>query len=159
MYPLVRSRIDAIQTVLEKRVHITDQAALLAYDQQGPDAAIEYVTQFSVDAGNMLHETWMDFYGQLFVQFRDFYTIVPVPDEPSCGCQAHEPGLSEAMKDRIVRDTGDHYRVMEYYYEQYGGEAKVAEPTVVDGESGKDRIIPLLKASSATPAMEELKEQ
>ena len=71
------------------------------------------ITSFSENVGNELHQVWMDFYGELFVRFRDFYTIVKKKDEPVCGCEAKEPGLSNATKERIVRETGDHYRVAE----------------------------------------------
>jgi len=81
------------------------------YHDKGVDAAVKYVTLVSVNAGNKLHSTWMQFYGELFVTYRDFYTIVPNPEAPGCGCDAIEPGLSPETQRRIVQETGDHYKV------------------------------------------------
>jgi hypothetical protein len=62
--------------------------------------------------GRALHGKWLQFYGELFVRFRDYYTIVEQPGEPVCGCRAQEPGMSAQVQDRIVRETGDRYRVL-----------------------------------------------
>ena len=132
MYPLLRSKIDEVQREMGNMTELVDQNATDIYQKLGPEAAVAYVTKFGVDAGNSLHRQWMDFYGELFVQFRDFYIITRKPDEPSCGCHAREPGLSEAMKNRIVRDTGEHYRVME---------EEVAKPRVIHGESVESDLI------------------
>jgi hypothetical protein len=55
---------------------------------------------------------WFEFYGELFVTFRDFYTILAKENSPGCGCQAIEPGLSSETKARVVKETGNHYKVM-----------------------------------------------
>jgi hypothetical protein len=75
------------------------------------DAAVESVTQHSVLAGRKLHQQWIDFYGELFVRFRDFSTVVPKEGNTRCGCEVQEPGLSEVTKRRIVMDTGSHYEI------------------------------------------------
>ena len=111
IYPVVRHKIESIQDELEQLVAIVDVRALQVYENQGTQKAVDYVTHFTVNTGQKLHQTWLDFYGQLFVQFRDMYTIVPKPGNPLCGCEANEPGLSEATKRRIIQETGDHYKV------------------------------------------------
>jgi hypothetical protein len=126
VYPILRNKIDELQSDLLQKVAIADQRAIKAFGEESEEKAVAYVTLFSVNAGNTVHRTWMDFYGELFVQFRDFYTITAKADDPACGCEAKERGLSEAMKRRIVDETGDHYRVIE---------DENAIP-VVSGESG-----------------------
>lgn len=112
IYPILRQKIDQLQSELAQKVAIADERAMTAYDEDGVDAAVSYVTSFSYDVGNTVHQLWMDFYGELFVQFRDFYTIVPKEGDALCGCEAKEPGLSEIAKKRIVEETGDHYKVV-----------------------------------------------
>jgi dipeptidase len=112
VYPILRHKIDQMQSDLLQKVAIVDERAMKAYDEEGVEAAVSYVSNFSWNAGNTVHRLWMEFYGDLFVQFRDFYTIVPKEGDPLCGCEAKEPGLSEAMKKRIVDETGDHYKVV-----------------------------------------------
>ena len=74
-------------------------------------AAVQAVTKFSVSAGETLHEEWLEFYGDLFVRFRDFVTIVPNPENTRCGCDVKEAGFTDASKERIVRETGTHYQI------------------------------------------------
>jgi dipeptidase len=113
VYPVVRAKIDALQAGLLQQTAAVDRAALRLYRDMGPDAAVAHVTEFGRSTGEALHRAWMQFYGELFVRFRDGYTIVPSPGEPVCGCRAREPGMSEAVRARIVRETGDQYRVVE----------------------------------------------
>jgi Peptidase family C69 len=117
-YPVLQEKLHTLQKDLMNQVAIADERALQAYynsdDKDGPVRAVEFVTLFTVNAGNTVHRVWQDFYGQLFVRFRDFYTILPQPDDPACGCQANEPGLSEVMKKRIVEGrNGAHYKMIE----------------------------------------------
>ena len=146
-YPVLQEKLDALQNDLMAKVAIVDQRALQAYHDHGPDKAVDFVTLFTVNAGNMVHRVWQEFYGQLFVQFRDFYTILPSPENPACGCQADEPGLSNAMKKRIVEETGEHYRVIEENIGT-GGNAGKDSPKSLLGERG--RPTSLQEIASAT---------
>jgi dipeptidase len=112
IYPVVRRKIEALQLDFEKKVSMVDQRAVELYNEKGVDEAVKYLTLFSVNAGNKLHEMWFEFYGELFVTFRDFYTILAKENSPGCGCQAIEPGLSSETKARVVKETGNHYKVM-----------------------------------------------
>jgi hypothetical protein len=111
VYPLLRQRIDELQVELLQYVVLADENAIEEYGTNGVEATTRYVTQFSVDKGNEVHGRWFDLYGELFVRFRDYYTIVALQNDPLCGCEAKEPGLSEAVKKRIVDETGDRYKV------------------------------------------------
>jgi hypothetical protein len=112
-YPFVRKRIDEIHAKFANQVKEVDNTALAMYHDNSPLAAVEMVTEFSVLAGDKLHEEWLDFYGELFARFRDFSTIVPNAEDTRCGCTATEPGMSEGDKRRIVMETGTHYQVPE----------------------------------------------
>ena len=127
IYPLLRAKIDSIQEEFERQIQLVDQRALDAYNELGEHEAVRYVTLFGVNAGRKLHEEWLNFYGELFVRFRDYYDF-EIDDEPSCGCKAKEPGLSALMKDRIIAETGDHYRVLE------------TREDVIQGESWKGQV-------------------
>lgn len=132
IFPIVRRRIDGIQRNFELKVTAIDAQALEVYNRTGSKEAVELVTRFSEEVALILHEEWLKFYGELFVQFRDFYTISKKQNEPVCGCQAKEPGLSEDVKKRIVEETGEHYRVID----------KKGTVPVLHGES--DRHSPLV---------------
>lgn len=108
---MVRDRIDKIQKTLLLHVDNLDDQILRLYKEKGAEAAVQFATQFSVNTANIIHQEWFDFYGELFVRFRDFHVITADPGEPSCECNAQEPGLSEAVKKRIIDETGNHYEV------------------------------------------------
>ena len=107
----MRDRIDKIQADYLTQVALVDANALKLYHDESPEAAVNYVTQFTVSAGERLHDTWLKFYGELFAKFRDFATFEQKEGETRCGCQVSEPGLSEEVKRRIVLETGGHYEV------------------------------------------------
>jgi dipeptidase len=127
VYPVVRNKIDTIQQELLEKVAMIDQTALQLY-KENPQDAIDHVTRFSVHTGQSLTKKWLGFYGELLVQFRDFYNITPKEDEPVCGCQATEIGMSDQVKQRIVEETGDHYKVL--------GDTSPSEHHVLFGEAG-----------------------
>jgi dipeptidase len=110
-YPLVRQKIDGIHADFETEIKRVDVTALAFYENDSPAAAVDFVTKYSVSAGQTLHDTWLDFYGDLFVRFRDYSTIVPNKEDTRCGCDVQQPELSEAAKKRIVMETGGHYEV------------------------------------------------
>ena len=111
IYPDVRAKIDEIHDQFVQHVKTVDQRAVSILREDGAEAAVRYLTLMSVNAGNKLHHIWMEFYGELFVKYRDFYTILSNPSDPGCGCDALEPGLGSETQRRIVQETKDHYKV------------------------------------------------
>jgi dipeptidase len=110
-YPFVRQKIDSIHADFRDQLQLVDETALQLYHNESASAAVEYVTQFSVAAGTKMHQDWLDFYGTLFVRFRDFSIISADEDDKRCRCKVEEPGLSDVTKRRIVLETGTHYEV------------------------------------------------
>ena len=81
----------------QQRVIIKCAGTLLFTERlahQSVENAFRFLTLVSVHSGSMLHCNWMDFYGELFATYRDFYNIVLKPEDPGCGCDTIEPGLS-----------------------------------------------------------------
>lgn len=111
IYPVLRAKIDEVQDDLLKEVIMIDNLALKLYNDEGPEAAVELVTSFGAKTGDKLHASWLQFYGELFVRFRDFFDVVPDDNSPACGCKVQETGLSDKWKDRIIKETGNHYEI------------------------------------------------
>jgi len=111
MYPIVRSKIEAIHDAFIKSVIKVDKEAIYIYETKGVQESIEFVTKYSTRAGDSLHSDWFKFYGELFVRFRDFFDIVPDHNDPGCGCEVRENGMAEPWTKRIVDETGDHYKI------------------------------------------------
>jgi len=110
-YPIVRAKIDDIYERFQLQVDEMDETALAVYEGTSPSAAVEMLTNFTVHAGETLHEEWLEFYGDLFVRFRDFATITPDPENTRCGCKVEEGGMTDESKKRIIRETGSHYEI------------------------------------------------
>lgn len=138
VYPILRQEIEDLQADLSGKLKQIDETALELYKEKGPDAAIAYVTMMGVNTGNAVHEQWQTLFGSLFARFRDFYTIVPQKDEPVCGCKAVEPGMSQKVKERIVTETGEHYKV---------AETDNDHPDLLNGENAKEirRAVSIVK--------------
>ena len=61
--------------------------------------------------GNSLVQQWGAFFGQIFMKYRDGYIISADDDNQACGCAPANAPYSNQWNDRIVKDTGNHYRV------------------------------------------------
>jgi dipeptidase len=110
-YPIVRQKIDNVHFDFVRKIRATDVTAEAIYNSGSPEEAVKYATQVSVKMAEILHRQWMDFYGELFVRFRDFSTIVADKENTRCGCDVQEPGIADEVKRRIVMETGEHYEV------------------------------------------------
>jgi len=112
IYPVLRHKIDTVHEAFIEVVAKVDKRALAIYHDKGVQESIDHVTNHGVDAGDKMHAIWLQFYGELFVRFRDFFEIVPNENNPGCGCEVKEGGIAEPWKKRIVDETGSHYKTV-----------------------------------------------
>ena len=63
---MVRKRIDDIQAEYIEQVKVVDEIAVELYNKDSPEAAVDYITQYTVNTGTKLHDLWLEFYGELF---------------------------------------------------------------------------------------------
>lgn len=113
IYPEVLTKIEALQEGMLSKVQAIEAAALVAMESD-PDAAVAMLTAESNSIGNWLVAEWGDYFGQLFVKYRDGYTIATDPTNTACGCQTSNPGYGDAWYERIVDETGDQYVDLDY---------------------------------------------
>jgi dipeptidase len=113
VYPVLRNKIDDIHKGFVDHIKKVDEDALELYFSEGIEASIELVTQHGVSAGDKMQADWIQFYGELFARFRDFFTIVPNSDNLDCGCEIVAGGIPETWKNRIIEETGDHYKMID----------------------------------------------
>ena len=66
-------------------------------------------SDFGVAMGDGLTKAWFNFFGELFVRFRDGYDITADKNDPECGCNVGGKGYPAAQYERIVAETGDQY--------------------------------------------------
>ena len=124
MYPEIHKTIITREAAYFNAVVEMDSQAVKVYDTQGAAAAVDLVTNFSVQLGNQLVSDWAAYFGQLFVKYRDGYVVTPNSANNNCGCTVSNGPYSAAWYDRIALDTGDHYRVPTAGAEAPGGKLR-----------------------------------
>ena len=63
-----------------------DEDALKAFRNGDVQNAVDMLTNYSVAAGDELQKIWTDFFGYLFVRFRDFIIMGEDETNKACGC-------------------------------------------------------------------------
>ena len=111
IYPEVKSKILAIESQFQSAINELDQQAVLKYNNEGAASAVAFTTQQCMQFGDSLVAQWGEFFGQLFMKYRDGYVISADNSNQACGCSPANAPYSNQWNDRIVRDTGNHYRV------------------------------------------------
>jgi dipeptidase len=108
IYDEVLSKINTIETdYINDIISIDEKASLLINTSE--EDAIEYVTNYSVSTGNKLVKDWLEYFGELFVKYRDGYIITANNENKACGCNSVGQEYPQQWFDRIISDTGDHY--------------------------------------------------
>ncbi len=116
-FNLIHPEIKAKQAGMENdylvKVAQTDAQALEMY-KQNPQAAREFLTEFSCSTGDQLVAEWTSFYQYLFARFMDGNVkkkaVVPEGSKYH-PAEVEQPGYDERTLRRIVEETGDKLKV------------------------------------------------
>jgi dipeptidase len=106
VYPEVHNKIIEKESKFIDDLKVIDAKALKLYHEKNPATAVEYVTDYSVKAGNQLVKEWGSFFGELFIKYKDGF----VAD----ACSYQEVGYSDTWYEKIVNETGDRYLHIDY---------------------------------------------
>lgn len=109
IYPDIYAEITRREENFLKDVAEVDRQAVQIAREKGMDAAVEFATAFSERAGNGLVKEWGDFFGQLFVKYRDGYVVTENAGNPSCGCSPKNAEYPQAWYDRIATESKGHF--------------------------------------------------
>lgn len=116
-YNVIHPEIRAEQTILEAKfieeTNALDKKVKSTYESD-KKGAVAMLTDYSVKTGNETVKHWLNFYTYLFTKYMDgnIKEKVDVPE----GYIYHnpklkQPGYSEEWYERIVDETGDHFRM------------------------------------------------
>lgn len=111
IYPELKANILAVESNFQTAMNELDQQAVQKYNTEGAAAAVAFVTEQCSNFGNSLVQTWNQLFGTLFMKYRDGYIINVDDNNQACGCAPGNAPYSLDWNNRIVKDTGDHYRV------------------------------------------------
>ena len=111
IYPDVLAKITSIEAEFSDMIPHLDEKAMKIFKTNGYEQAVEYLTGESDKYGNGLVDRWNDFFGELFVRYRDGYRITEDASDRACGCKVENSPYPDEWYDDIVSSTGDHYLV------------------------------------------------
>jgi hypothetical protein len=110
-YPVLKNELDTVHKNFTVKLQQVDEEALNLFQKGFVDEALVKVTEFGVQAGDSIHEHWLRFYGELFVQFRDYVTFEKRGKNSGSKWRINRVGYDEEWKGRIVLESGDHYKL------------------------------------------------
>lgn len=125
IYPVLSNRLREVRELFHSQTMIVETEALQLYHTHGKEVAVEHLTAATVRFGDEMQSLWFQFYGELFVRFRDGYDIVPDVDNTECECEVKNVEFSDDWKSRIVQETGTHYEEMSSFGVSIGEDGHV----------------------------------
>lgn len=108
MIPEIQKVQQELENTYIQRTPYIDEVALKMY-QDDPEAAIAFLTDYSVNAGNHTVAVWKKLYAYLFTKYMDGNIKTPVPGQKNP--QVKQPGYSQDFYRIIIHETGDKFRV------------------------------------------------
>jgi len=110
-YSFMIPEIQKVQSALENKfvsyTNVVDKAALELYNKD-PKAAIQFLTDYSVNQGNSTVARWKELYAHLFTKFLD--GNVKVKDGNNQNPKVEQPGYDESYYRMIIEKTGDKFK-------------------------------------------------
>lgn len=103
--------IQKVQQALENKfvayTQVVDNAALELY-KKDQKAAVEFLTDYSVNQGNSTVARWKELYGFLFAKFLD--GNIKVKDGNNQNPKITQPGYDESYYRMVIEKTGDKFK-------------------------------------------------
>jgi len=114
IHPEIKAKQQADEQNFIKMIQTIDNSAKNLYDKD-PVQAVEFLTDFSVNAGNNTVLDYKKFYGHLFTRFMDgnIKTATEVPEGYIYHApKVEQPGYPEWYLREIIEQTGDKLKVI-----------------------------------------------
>lgn len=115
IYPSVKAEIERLETdFLNRQAEI--EAKALATLKESPAAAKAYLTDYSASCAKEMMKSWTALDAYLTVKYND-QAIKPEKDgkfeltPEGLGARPARPGFNESAKARIVKETGEQFRM------------------------------------------------
>jgi dipeptidase len=104
--------IQKVQKELESKfIAYTPAIDIAAHElyKVDPALAVNFLTEYSVKQGNYTFNRWKELYQFLFMKYLD--GNIKYPDPPNQNPRVIWPGYGEEWNRRVVKETGDHFKV------------------------------------------------
>lgn len=113
IHPEIEKRQQTIEIRFIKAVHALDKKLVGEYEEN-PEKAREILTAFSAKTANQTVQKWYDFFQYLFVKYMDGNVKEKAPEKENYKYVVpilEQPGYGEEWYKRIVKDTGDQFKM------------------------------------------------
>jgi dipeptidase len=110
MLPYIQERQKKLESGFLGETAQVDKVASELY-KKSPKKAIEYITKYSLEAGERTVSEWKDLYAFLFTRYMDGNVKTKV--EGSQNPKVEQPGYDESWYRQVANDAGDRLRVPE----------------------------------------------
>lgn len=108
MIPEIQQKQKELEENFISMVPAIDKLAAEKY-KTDPASAIQFLTNFSVSQGNNTVYTWKKLYAHLFTKYMDGNVKTPTGEQNP---KVKQPGYSEDFYRRLVKETGDKFKVI-----------------------------------------------
>lgn len=109
IYPDVADKIHAYEDEFVTLTPMIDQQAKVLYEKN-PNLAVNFLTDYSTNAGDKVTYAWKEFYKHLFMKYMDGNIKTPNPGQQNPNLS--QPGYGEEWYRKIVDETGDQFKVV-----------------------------------------------
>lgn len=109
IYPEVKTKIDSYEEGFVALMPTIDEHAQKLYDKN-PNLAVDYLTDYSTRTADGVTYQWKEFYKYLFMKYMDGNIKTPNPGQQNPNLE--QPGYGEDWYRRIVKETGDQFKVI-----------------------------------------------
>lgn len=109
IHPEIEKKQKEFETKFITEIPIMDKSAFEIY-KRNQDEGKAFITNYSVASANNLVKEWKNLYASLFVKYMDgnIKTVDPESRNP----KVSQPGYGDEWQKRIVKETGDHLKVI-----------------------------------------------
>ena len=108
--PVVLAARASLDHELEQALAAAETAASKQFAAGDATAAVATLTAHAVAAGAAATSAWTKLWQSLMVAFIDGRVTKPDTSDHICGCTKEETQFGDAWKEKVIADTGAHYR-------------------------------------------------
>eukprot|EP00689_Sawyeria_marylandensis_P002388 EC823712.1.p1 GENE.EC823712.1~~EC823712.1.p1 ORF type:complete len:125 (+),score=42.63 EC823712.1:137-511(+) len=95
--------------------------------------ALKYITDFSKNIGDNLTKDWFNYWRFIFAKYMDGNVKFKNSDPKEKNPVVQHPGYPQPWFDRIVRETGDHFKV-------YGNANSKEQPIITKSKALRNKL-------------------
>ncbi len=114
IHPDIVKAQDKLENKFISEIPKTDAEALSLYEKEGMPSAVNFLTNYSLNAASVTFKTWKKLYQQLFMKYMDGNIKTKTALKPGyimANPKVEQPGYGEQYYRRVIKETGNQFEV------------------------------------------------